>query len=172
MNVKKHAVKCEENDRIVRMIELPTIQTVIQKCYNKPLKAGTIAICAIPAMEMALRFIGNTHQVYYLGNKGQEHELSTNFIGAVFLTASLIEFFPGGRVVGAIVYIFYVTFNNDNDVSNESDRTFSSRVIFYSMSKIKEYPFLATALFFALYFFNGKTAARTSAMFSRVWKNI
>ncbi len=154
------------------MIEFPSIQTVIQKCYNKPLKAATIAICAIPATEMALRFVWNSYQVYYLKNKEQEHELSTNFIGAVFLTVSLMEFFPGGRVVGAIVYIFYVTFNNDNDVSRESDKTLSSRVVIYSKSRIKEHPFLAASLFFAVYFFNGKTAAKTSAMFSRVWKNV
>ena len=154
------------------MIEFPSLTTIIQKCQKKPMKAATMGVCAIPALEMTLRLIGNAYQVYYLHNKEEEHELATNFIGVVFLTSCLMEFFPGGRVVGAVSYIFYAAFNIENNVSRERNKTFSSRIVVYVKSCIKARPILSVSLLVAAYFFSGKTAAKTSAIFSRVWQNV
>lgn len=76
---------------------------------KKPFKAVTIAISAIPAVEMAFRSLINLYQLSQRKEAELQYKTGGYLIGACLLTPCAMNAFPGARESGAIAFILYAT---------------------------------------------------------------
>lgn len=147
-------------------------ESSISQFHRNPTKIVSVALCAIPIVEMSMRFVGNFYQVYYQNNKSDEHfYMAGNFLGTCFLSACLCELFPGGRIVGAMTYLGYSVISSDHNLAPTTSGAVSG-----TFSFVKRHLLVSIAAIASAYFVYSQmdldTVLKTRAIFSRVWGSI
>lgn len=171
--------------------------TVLNEIQRRPGRAALIALNAIPAIEMALRSVGNIYRMSPSEKQGDlHHELGGNLIGVILFTTCAFDRFTGARLCGAIGFIVYSTYYDERrhaPLSSKFIYTLYNNVVPSAITRITG---LVSAFFKSIsirmialvvivvggYLLYGgtsqkidtlyfrETASKTWAMFSKVWR--
>ena len=148
-------------------MRIPDIVTYIQQ---RPGTSALIAFNAIPALEMAIRAIGNIVVLSRGKDPDAWNELGGNLFGVIWLTPCALEVFPGARLCGAVSFIFYSYFKGTQDkplITAKKVAEFMT-LLFMGFVFVRQNPIKTVVACVGTYLLF--TQAKTSSIFSKVWR--